>query len=331
MYPEETYRTISTLLFCVILMGFIFFGRLYFLPYLEENYENNSQEIVEENETSDSFEAKEAERAIEDGEYIPHEHSFGEWTVSKEATTEEEGVMTRVCECGKEEHQIIPRVKEEIKVDRRYLEDVEEDSGSSNFILIGLTILGSIIFLCVASIAIYKKKEQDKLDSLREFMESKREEKEVIEEAKPAKDTFEVFCDKLSSSISLLESTNRQVNDMDINDSVRKSLEVLRNISKNITNENYSKGNLKHLNDLYIDNYSNFLIQYRNLENYDDQENVLKTLKELKDTIIKFEAIFNSILNEAIGPELLQASIDSKVIVDFAKQNGLMQKNGLNF
>ena len=37
-----------------------------------------------------------------------HEHSFGEWTTTKEATCTEEGAKERVCECGEKETEVIP-------------------------------------------------------------------------------------------------------------------------------------------------------------------------------------------------------------------------------
>ncbi|MBR5294377.1 MAG: discoidin domain-containing protein, partial [Oscillospiraceae bacterium] len=38
---------------------------------------------------------------------LPHEHAFGEWTVTKEATCTEEGSKERVCECGEKETEVI--------------------------------------------------------------------------------------------------------------------------------------------------------------------------------------------------------------------------------
>ena len=38
----------------------------------------------------------------------PHEHAFGEWTVTKEATCTEAGSRERVCECGEKEIEVIP-------------------------------------------------------------------------------------------------------------------------------------------------------------------------------------------------------------------------------
>ncbi len=38
---------------------------------------------------------------------LPHEHAFGEWTVTKEATCTEEGSRERVCECGEKETEVI--------------------------------------------------------------------------------------------------------------------------------------------------------------------------------------------------------------------------------
>ena len=37
----------------------------------------------------------------------PHEHAFGEWTVTKEATCTEDGSKERVCECGEKETEVI--------------------------------------------------------------------------------------------------------------------------------------------------------------------------------------------------------------------------------
>ena len=37
----------------------------------------------------------------------PHEHAFGEWTVTKEATCTEAGSRERVCECGEKETEVI--------------------------------------------------------------------------------------------------------------------------------------------------------------------------------------------------------------------------------
>ena len=38
----------------------------------------------------------------------PHEHAFGEWTTTKEATCTEEGAKERVCDCGEKEIEVIP-------------------------------------------------------------------------------------------------------------------------------------------------------------------------------------------------------------------------------
>ena len=37
-----------------------------------------------------------------------HEHSFGEWSVTKNATCTEEGVKTRYCDCGEKQSDVIP-------------------------------------------------------------------------------------------------------------------------------------------------------------------------------------------------------------------------------
>jgi hypothetical protein len=39
---------------------------------------------------------------------VEHEHAFGEWTTTKEATCTEKGVETRTCECGETETREIP-------------------------------------------------------------------------------------------------------------------------------------------------------------------------------------------------------------------------------
>ena len=42
------------------------------------------------------------------GDKVEHTHSFGEWTVTKEATCTDPGEQTRICDCGCSETQVIP-------------------------------------------------------------------------------------------------------------------------------------------------------------------------------------------------------------------------------
>ena len=44
------------------------------------------------------------------GDKVEHTHSFGEWTVTKEATCTEDGEQTRTCDCGYSETQVIPAI-----------------------------------------------------------------------------------------------------------------------------------------------------------------------------------------------------------------------------
>ena len=41
------------------------------------------------------------------GGELPHEHAFGEWTVTREVTCTEDGSRERVCECGEKETEVI--------------------------------------------------------------------------------------------------------------------------------------------------------------------------------------------------------------------------------
>ena len=41
----------------------------------------------------------------------PHNHSFGEWVVVKEATETEEGSKERICECGEKETEAITKLE----------------------------------------------------------------------------------------------------------------------------------------------------------------------------------------------------------------------------
>ena len=42
-----------------------------------------------------------------DPSYEPHEHSFGEWTATKQATCTDTGIETRICECGESETRTV--------------------------------------------------------------------------------------------------------------------------------------------------------------------------------------------------------------------------------
>ncbi|MBP1560144.1 MAG: InlB B-repeat-containing protein [Oscillospiraceae bacterium] len=53
----------------------------------------------------------------------PHTHKFGEWTIVKEATTTEEGLLERVCECGEKETKVIDK-----------LVDTDKDNDNGNVV-----------------------------------------------------------------------------------------------------------------------------------------------------------------------------------------------------
>ena len=40
-----------------------------------------------------------------------HTHSFGEWSVSKNATCTEDGVKVRYCDCGEKQSEVIPTLE----------------------------------------------------------------------------------------------------------------------------------------------------------------------------------------------------------------------------
>lgn len=52
-----------------------------------------------------------------------HTHKFGEWTIVKEATTTEEGLLERVCECGEKETKVIDK-----------LVDTDKDNDNGNVV-----------------------------------------------------------------------------------------------------------------------------------------------------------------------------------------------------
>ena len=61
------------------------------------------------------------------GEEPPvHEHVFGEWTVTKEATCTEAGERERVCECGEKETEAIPALGHDYKETDRVAATCEE-------------------------------------------------------------------------------------------------------------------------------------------------------------------------------------------------------------
>ena len=50
-----------------------------------------------------------------DPSYEPHEHSFGEWTATKQATCTDAGIETRTCECGESETRTVEALGHDIK------------------------------------------------------------------------------------------------------------------------------------------------------------------------------------------------------------------------
>ena len=324
-----TFMMFTVLLFSTTFM-MNFFKNAYNIESSEEVQETAETIAIEETvdeSVDDTIEESIENETIGDEEAI-HEHSFGEWFISKEPTSDEEGVMGRRCECGEEEFKIIPRMVSDVSEKSLEEGDVKDSNSTIHiiFIIMGFAMLGT------CGVIIYKKKEKERLAHLNKLMDE-REGQKILEEVRRMdnKTPFEKFCDKTNSDVSFLASINRKINDFEVNKSVSNSLETIRNILKNIDDEKFNKGNIKNLNDIYISSYVNLLVQYKNLENFDNKKDVAKTLNELKDAILKFEVIFNGLLKESLESDLLKANIDSKVIVEFAKSNGLMQEDGLNF
>ena len=67
-----------------------------------------------------------------------HEHKFGEWCVTKNATCTEEGVKTRYCDCGEKQSDAIPFIGHNFvdgecincqKAEKEPSTDLSEESG----------------------------------------------------------------------------------------------------------------------------------------------------------------------------------------------------------
>ena len=110
MNKSKIYHLLGILLIFFIVIGSV--SNSFIVPSaLEDN-----EQIEEETE--------EAEETEED----EHTHEFGDWVVVEEATTENEGVKERYCECGEKETETIPvlEVEEENEETEESTEETEE-------------------------------------------------------------------------------------------------------------------------------------------------------------------------------------------------------------
>jgi hypothetical protein len=78
-----------------------------------------------------------------DGQTATVAHNFGEWTVTKEATTEAEGEETRKCACGETETRAIPVIVEE---------------SSNTVLIIVLVVVGVGVIAAVVFFVLKKKR-----------------------------------------------------------------------------------------------------------------------------------------------------------------------------
>lgn len=94
MKKTKIYSFLGFLLIIFMLIGSISNG--FITPYALEEDEEIIETVVEDNTEE-------------------HTHEFGEWTLVKEATIDEEGLEERTCSCGEKEERSIPKIVEEVK------------------------------------------------------------------------------------------------------------------------------------------------------------------------------------------------------------------------
>lgn len=274
---------------------------------------------------------KENSDYIEKGE--SHNHNFSEWTTVREATKNNDGIITRRCECGVIQNKYIPKI-EVSNSEKKLYKEFESAKNDSSVILclVVCIIIVTPVFLVLLFLAISNKL-ANKGFTKKELNDIIKTKIDNVKEVFVPKTPFEEFQKELSENIAILKKMSCQTNNLDLSFSIRKSLKYLEDIYENTDLKEFDKGNIKRLNRLYLENYKNLLIQFENLNKYIDSNNpdVFKALNKLKKAIIDFEDIFKEIFNESISDDLLKADVDSKVIINVARSNGLLGKNSLTF
>ena len=274
---------------------------------------------------------KENSDYIEKGE--SHNHNFSEWTTVREATENNDGIMTRRCECGLIQNKYTPKIEVSNSEENLYKEfEPAKNDTRTTLCLVVFIVIVTPVFLVLLFLAISNKLANKGFTKkeLKDIIKTK------IDNAKEVfvpKTPFEKFQKELSENIAILRKMSCQTNNLDLSFSIKKSLKYLEDIYENTDSKEFDKGNIKRLNRIYLENYKNLLTQFDNLNKYIDSNNpdIFKALNKLKKAIIDFEDIFKEILNESISDDLLKADVDSKVIINVARSNGLLGKNGLTF
>ena len=253
-----------------------------------------------------------------------HEHSFGEWIVTTEATEENEGVMTRKCDCGEVETLPIPKIEKTV-ADTDFGEVKEE---VNHFAVFGIVVGILILVGTISGIVIYNinRKKEEALAKILEKAENDDSEEEVKEEVNP----FDVFQEKLLKNIEFLNNKKDDVENLEIRKSIEKSISIVNDIFINTDENEFRRGNIGRLNEMYLNSFKGIIENYINYQDYVKSKDVTKTLNELKDSIVKFEDIFGDILKEALDDDLLNASAETKTILNIAKMNGLLDEENLN-
>lgn len=260
---------------------------------------------------------------IEDTEEAEnHEHSFGEWIVTTEATEENEGVMTRKCDCGEVETLSIPKIeKTAADTDFGEIEVKEEVNTFAIFgIIVGiLALVGTIIGIVIYNI---NRKNEEALARI--FEEGKNDDSK--EEVHP----FDDFQEKLLKNIEFLNNKKDDVENLEIRKSIEKSISIVNDIFINTDENEFKRGNIGKLNEMYLASFKGIIENYINYQDYVKSKDVKRTLNELKDSIVKFEDIFGDILKEALDDDLLNVSAETKSILNIAKMNGLLEEENFD-
>lgn len=310
-----------------LILIFIILTGIFCVVGMVNNYTNERESIKVEilTEHSDAIERIE--------KLETHNHIFSEWTVVREASENDEGIMIRKCKCGAMQSRNTPKIEVSNSKENIYKEFEPAKNDFRIILCFGFCIIvatPALLFLLLMAVSNKLASKGITKKELNDIIKTK------IDSAKEVfipKTPFEEFQKELSENIAILRKMSCQTNNLDLNFSIRKSLKYLEDIYKNTDSKEFDKGNIKRLNGIYLENYKNLLNQFENLNKYIDSNNpdVFKALNKLKKAIIDFEDIFKEIFEESISNDLLRADIDSKVILDVARSNGLLQKNSLIF
>lgn len=136
---------------------------------------------------------------------------------------------------------------------------------------------------------------------------------------------LEEYKEYLREYIDHLDGFNRKQFKNDITESVKKSLQTLRDILQFIENDDLATNSVVKLKNYLLPQYTKMVEIYCVYHDHAEDSMNRKYMLETKEAIIKSQFIFSSVLSDVVENNMLDCATDASVYLQVAAQNGMTQ------